>query len=125
MVTVLGEATAEGRWDDGRVVVDDVPAAIGWELKPEGLCRDDACIPVRGDLGSPPDLLKVAELLGQRVVVDADRGVVAISVDEHTRRRTVSSGEAVPFALPDLDGTARSLTEWAGKKKLLVCWASW
>lgn len=125
MVTVLGEGTVEGRMDGDRVLVDDLTAATGWELKPEGLCRDSVCVPVRSELGDPVDLREVAGLLGQRIVADEDRGVVAVSVDAVTRGRTVEGGEAVSFTLPDLHGTPRALTEWAGKKKLLVCWASW
>jgi hypothetical protein len=125
MVTVLGQRTVEGRGDGDRLLVDDLEAAIGWELKPEGLCRDEMCVPVREQLGDPPDLRAVAAALGQRIVVDDGRGVAAVSVDMISRRRTIESGEAVPFELPDLDGTPRSLGEWSGKKKLLVCWASW
>ena len=49
-LTVLTErvTTVEATWDDARplVAVETLPDLGGWELKAEGLCRADACVPL-------------------------------------------------------------------------------
>ena len=130
---VAGDArAAEGTITaDERVLVDGgvLEAALGWSLKPEGLCRDNVCVPVRdrGALleGDSVDLAAAARLLGRPVVVDAAAGVAAIALEAEQRRRAVESLEAPDFTLNDLDGRPHSLSEWRGKKKLLVAFASW
>lgn len=132
-VTVLVDGAEHSvTLDAGRPVVPaaELPAVLGWELKPEGLCRDERCVPVRDrsalDAGDDRvDLGAAATALGRRAIVDVDRAVVALSAEAESRQRTMLGGTAVDLVLPDLDGTARSLSEWSGKKKLLVCWASW
>jgi hypothetical protein len=120
------EATAAG----GRLLIDPgaLAEALGWELKPQGLCRDDVCVPVRDRdalfAGDKLDLAAVASALGRPTVVDVDAGLAAMALDPAGRRGALSL-EAPPFTLDDLDGTARSLSEWRGKKKLLFAFASW
>ena len=116
--------------DDGgaSIAEADLVAAIGWELKPEGLCRDDVCVPVRdraslGD-GGRLELAAVAEALDRPFALDAATGVAAIGEPRAARRQTLG-GRAAPFTLPDLDGGLHSLEEWRGRKKLLVAFASW
>lgn len=132
-VTVLADeaATVPATIDDERVVVapDRLPAALGWELKPEGLCRDDVCVPVRdpdalrADDGL--DLVAVATALDRPAVVDASAAVVAVGRPAHERRRATEQLTAAPFTLPDLDGGHRTLEEFRGRKKLLLAFASW
>ena len=106
-----------------------LPDALGWELKPEGLCRDDVCVPVRDrdalvrddDL----DLAAVADALDRPVVVDEEHRVVVLGVPVATRRSAVEGFRAPSFELPDLDGRMHRLEEWRGRKKLLVAFASW
>jgi hypothetical protein len=131
-VTVLSDEarTVQAQIDDGTVIVDenDLPAAIGWDLKPEGLCQGDVCVPVRDRAsitrGSGLDLAAVAEALDRPTAADLDTGVVAIGEPRQARRLTLN-GQAAPFTFPDLQGEMRSLEDWHGSKKLLVAFASW
>jgi len=132
-VTVITDevATVEGEVDGTRVTVAPValPTAIGWELKPEGLCLDDVCVPVRDRdrlfAGDALDLAAVAGALGRPLVIDADRRVVAMALPSEERRRALQDHVAPPFTLPDLDGQLHALEEWHGRKKLLVAFSSW
>jgi hypothetical protein len=132
-VTFISDETrvVDATVSSGRVLVDagGLPAALGWELKPEGLCRDDVCVPVRrpSDLfeGDKLDVAAVGAALGRTVVVDADAKVVALALDAEARRQALDDLVAAPFTLADLDGGLHSLDEWRGQKKLLSAFASW
>ncbi|MEY2434205.1 MAG: hypothetical protein QOC92_3930, partial [Acidimicrobiaceae bacterium] len=45
MATIITEEarTVDASVEDGRLLIDpsDLPNALGWQLKSEGLCRDD------------------------------------------------------------------------------------
>ncbi|MEQ8839522.1 MAG: hypothetical protein RIB98_00960 [Acidimicrobiales bacterium] len=116
---------------DGRVVTDQagISAALGWQLKPEGLCRDDVCVPVRDRdalrVGDGFDLTAVAGLLGLSTLVDADRELVAVSAPAADRRAALKGRVAPDFSLPDLDGNLHTLEEFKDRKRLLVAFASW
>ncbi len=132
-VAVLSDETrsVDAQVFGDRVVVSpgDLPDAIGWELKPEGLCRDDVCVPVRDpssiEAGDGIDLVAAAAALGCPAAVSIESGVVAIGQLAATRKRAIEGMEAVPFTLPDLDGELHSLDEWRGSKKLVHVFASW
>ncbi len=120
-----------GTIDGGRLLIDpgSFAATLGWELKPEGLCRGDVCVPVADPgplvVAGRLDLATVAAALGRPVVIDADAGIAAVGLSTDERRRALDGLEAPDFRLPDLDGTAHGLDEWQGRKKLLVTFASW
>ena len=128
MITVINEdeRTVNAAVTDGRVsfTPDELRHAIGWELKPEGLCRDSVCVPFRRG-GDRVELDDAAAALGRAVVTDTDAGVVALALPAEERRRGLDALVAPPFTLPDLDGTAHHLSEWEGRKKLLVVFSSW
>jgi hypothetical protein len=108
---------------------DRLPDALGWTLKPEGLCRGDHCVPV-GDAGALTvdgrlDLAAVAGALSRPAVVDAEAGLAAVALPSEERHRALDGLRAPGFSLDDLDGGTHRLEEWRGRKKLLVAFASW
>jgi hypothetical protein len=133
MATVItDEARAVDAVVDGdRLLIEptDLRSALGWELKPEGLCRDDICVPVRDRdalfAGDRLDVAAVATALHRPSVVDTAAGVVAVALPSEERRRALSDHHAPTFTLPDLDGVDHSLEEWRGRKKLLFAFSTW
>ena len=134
-ITVISytATSVEGLVDDARGTIlvepDQLPAALGWELKPAGLCREDTCVPVADPstllVDGRVDLTAVAGALHRQVVVDTSLGVVAVSLPSEARDRALEGLHAPAFDLPDLDENLRSSHEWDGQKKLLVTFASW
>lgn len=117
--------------DGDRLLIDPaaLPDALGWEWKPEGLCRDNVCVPVRDRaavlVADKLDIGAVAAALGRLAVVDAPAGIAVIALAKELRREALEERHAPAFTLPDLDGVEHDLGQWSGKKKLLVTFASW
>jgi hypothetical protein len=124
-------ATAEG--GDLWVLASELPAAAGWELRPEGACRGDVCVPIpRGREGEflherPArfNLAALARLLGEPVVHEEAHGVWFFGTSAATRLDDMQSLRAPDFTLPDLEGRPHALADYRGKKIFLVFWASW
>ena len=111
----------------------DLHAATGWELKPQGACLGDVCVPIphgreaeflRAD-GQQFNLAALARLQGQPVVHNDTHGVWFFGEAAGARGQALASLQAPDFTLPDLDGRLHSLSHYRGKKVLLVSWASW
>jgi hypothetical protein len=125
--TAAAVVRAEVARDRVRLSPDAIKAALGWELKPQGLCRDAACIPVpSGSAGSDGiDLAELAKLLDRPLAVDLTEGVAYLGASARERSHALAALEAPDFALPDLGGRLHRLSEHRGKKVLLVAYASW
>lgn len=125
-----GARPVAGRTDEARVLLDPdaVAALTGWVLRPEGLCRDDVCVPVR-DAGlvvdGALDAARFAHALGWLAVVDAAAGVVAFGEASVVRRGVLESGVAPDFTLPTLAGEDFTFSSIGRHKKLLLAWSSW
>ena len=115
--------------DGIRLAPAAVRDALGWELKPQGLCKDETCVPV------PPsaalvrddgiDLETLAGLLGRPLALDAAENAACLGVAATDRARTLASLDAPDFTLPDLDGRMHTLSGYRGKKIFLIAFASW
>ena len=113
----------------------DLAASTGWELKPEGVCKDDVCIPI-SDSESERLLLenagerwfnaaKFARDLGQPCASDALYHVWSFGPPPYEWQSRTGSTVAPDFTLPDFQGKPHPLSDHRGKKVLLATWASW
>ena len=138
MITVIHEerdteiaAGARVAGDSLWLAKNDVLRATGWTLKPEGLCREETCVPVpRGREAEfiEGDAVNIAGFwrhMGRPVVSDGSGETWVLGIGAHERARALSSLEALDFSLPDLQGRMHALADLRGKKVLLVTWASW
>jgi len=123
---------AQAQGDDLWMPAGDLHAATGWELKPQGLCRDERCVPIppgRRDqflrAGDKVNLAALARQLGQTVVHDDSHALWFFGESADTRREVLVSLKAPDFTLPDIDGNPHSLSDYRGSKVLLLSWASW
>ncbi len=117
---------------DGEAVRVDASAladALGWHLRPQGLCRGDVCVPVRDPArlvaDGRIDVVELARLLDRPLAIDREERVAVLGASAATRADELTSLRAPDVALVDLDGRTRRLSDTRGKKTLLVTWASW
>ncbi len=107
----------------------DLARATGWDLKPEGLCRADACVPVRdrAALGADGwvDLVALAAAIGHPVAVEQDPPTVAIGEPASARGAALASLDAPDITLGTVDGGSTSVRAHTGKKRLVVSFSSW
>jgi hypothetical protein len=112
----------------------DLKRATGFALKPQGVCRDELCFPlpksreqefVRKSSGKTWfDLMAFARLVHQPVAHDEALATWYFGL-RSDQRQGLSSREAPDFTLPDMNGKIHSLSDFRGKKVLLLTWASW
>ena len=95
-------------------------AGTGWEIKPEGACKAEVCVPLDGAGGF--DLVATADRLGMAVVADHEAGLWAIGPESLGGRALVSAA-APELTLDDLDGQQFRLSSLRGQKVVLVAWA--
>src|SRR5437867_3775381 len=132
MTTILSGTAVEEEADSATSDRNDLWLSLpeltritGWELKPEGACRGDACVPIPGDRsetfvrGDGSDtqfnLAAFARLLGAPVLHHATPDVWYIGEDSGTRSERTVSLEAPDFELPDIEGGRHRLSEYRGK----------
>ena len=103
----------------------DLPKINEFELKPQGACRADVCIPIAKEWrqGEFFHLTAFAKRVGESVV--ADSGVWSFGEIPALRGNFVNGRVAPDFAVPDRTGKLVHLSDFKGKKVLVVTWASW
>lgn len=127
-----GRSTEIAATNDGSIVrlaSGPLLETLGWTQKPEGLCRGDVCIPIANRPGlideQGVDLAALAEVLGRPVAIDTDESVASMGSATEAHGAQLAGGVAPDFTLPDLSGTEHTLSDYRGKKVLLIAYASW
>lgn len=127
---------AAAREDAGQlwITTADLKRATRFEVKPQGVCRDELCFPLPKARQqefvrkTPPvswfNITAFAELVHQPVAHDAAMSTWYFGL-RSDQRQQLSSLQAPDFTLPDLHGKPHRLSDFRGKKILLVTWASW
>jgi hypothetical protein len=120
--------------DDLWVTLADLTRATRFVLKPQGVCRDELCFPVPearrsaflAELGPVTwfNLSEFARLVRQPAAHD-EQAVWYFGPRSEEQNAYLNSLVAPDFTLPDMNGRPRSLSEFRGKKVLLITWASW
>jgi hypothetical protein len=109
---------------------DEFAAGTGWEIKPEGACKAEVCVPLDAHVDADAaataadsfNALATAERLGMAVVEDQQAGLWAFG-PESLGSRALVSAQAPDLVLPDLDGREFRLSTLRGQKVVLVAWA--
>ena len=105
------------------VTADEFAHVTGWRVKPEGLCREDRCVPFHAVADDAIDLAAAADALAMPLVHDAQHGLWALGAE--AGGRALRSAIAPDIELPDFRGGTFRLSSLRGTKVLLLAWASW
>jgi len=97
-------------------------AGTGWDIKPEGACKGEVCVPLGGGPSDGFDLAAAADRLGMAVVSDADAGVHAVGPESFGGTALVTA-DAPDVTLCDLDGNDARLSDLRGRKVVLAAWS--
>ena len=105
----------------------DLPRVNGYELKPQGACRADLCIPITKEMmrGDYFNIAAFAKKAGQPVVAEPDARVWSFGEMRALGGGLAHSRVAPDFEVPDRVGRPVHLAAFRGKKALVITWASW
>ena len=111
--------------DTDRLDAAELAAQTGWELKPEGLCKDDRCVPLPDEArdGDRVDARELARRLGMALVEDEEHRLIALGPE--SGGNAVLDARMPDLVLPDRHGRPFSLRSLRGTRFVMVAWASW
>jgi hypothetical protein len=108
-----------------RPTTAEVEAGTRWELKPEGACRGEVCVPLPGAIvgaDGTVDATAFAARLGMPLVHDEPSNLWALGPSSSSGHALVTA-VAPELVLPDLDGNEFALSSLRGRKVVLVAWS--
>ncbi len=127
--TTVAAARASG--DDLWLNKPEVERALGWTLKPEGLCQGDLCVPVPRQhaeayvQGDEVNAAAFWKLLGRPVLHDQAGETWMFGMGASERANALKTLKAPDFMLPDLNGKSHALSDYRGQRVFLTTWSSW
>jgi hypothetical protein len=117
------------------ISAEDLARAANLQIKPEGICSAQTCFPLpkgkEGDFIAQKDqttwfnLSEFARLIHLPVAEDAKNGVWLFGPRPDSQNAFLKTLQAPDFTLPDANAVLHSLSDYRGKKVLLITWASW
>ena len=93
----------------------------GWEIKPEGACKADRCVPLPRE--GPLLADELARRLGMALVADERHGLWALGPE--SGGRALLDARMPDLELPDRHGRPFSLRSLRGTRVVMIAWASW
>jgi hypothetical protein len=132
--TEINPAQTPDGTDQLWITTADLTRATRFEVKPQGVCREELCFPLpkarqqdflhrRAPL-TWFNLTAFAALVHQPVAHDAALSTWYFGLRSDQQQR-LASLRAPDFTLPDMNGKPHSLSDFRGKKVFLITWASW
>jgi len=113
----------------------DLTKISGLELKPQGACVGDLCIPIKQDKDSDLFVTRdggkwvnatgLAKIARQSVVVDHASNVWSFGTIPDSHSSSLAEGMAPDFSMLDRAGKTVKLSDFRGKKVIIMTWASW
>jgi hypothetical protein len=112
---------------------DDVTKVDGFKPEPQGFCAGEVCVPIpassdwqrqQGDR-KYYNVTRFADKVSQAVAPDEAHSTWSFGAVPMLQSELYPSGIAPDFALSDRDGKTVRLSDFLGKKVLILTWASW
>ena len=105
------------------VTAEEFQTGTGWEIRPEGACKGEVCVPlpdaVRGD---PMELAALADAMGMPLAEEPAAGLWALG-PESIGSRALTTAQAPELELPDVNGKVFDLASLRGQKVVVFAWA--
>jgi hypothetical protein len=112
--------------DTLELMPDEFARATGWEIRPEGACNQERCVPLPGGVRRADgrvDGRAVAGSIGMPVVADETYHLWAIG--PQAGGRVLDSAGLPDVVLPDFDGRPFELASLRGQKVVMIAWGSY
>ena len=110
---------------------NDLKRVNGFEVKPEGACYGEICVPLSDQILQTVNgeklfnLTAFSRLLDQPYVRDLEAAVWSFSEIPVKRKNMMVDAIAPDFSVTDRGGQVINMSDLKGKKALIVTWSSW